>query len=175
MTDQRDKPGVEPDGRIGETRAAGAPAPISRRALMTGASVALPTILTLNSSAAFGLAVTSAVVRTRLADAAATGDAICVIGTETPGGATGVYEVSQSDFYRVRGDLYYRTGPDDLNPGVTYNAEQACESSLQQVYYSSDGTSWTARQPLGGAVASLTDPAITSVSVSTLPIDWPTL
>ena len=161
MTDQRDKPGVEPDDRIGETRAGGAPAPISRRALMTGASVALPTILTLNSNAAFGWAVTSGTIGTRAANVQAAGDVdvICVVGTDTsgtPGGKTGVYEVQTSDFYRVRGVPYSTTSD---GSGVI-NPELACEAD-GEIYYYADGT-WNPTGPVGGfggavASVSLTD------------------
>lgn len=173
MTDQRDEAFVDPSGGTSEVPASVAPASISRRALVKGASVALPTILTLNSNAAFGWAVTSGTIGTRPAstNVELADDAICVIGDTPEGGKAGVYDVTQSEFYQIPGDFKYATGPG--GSGTALNAEQACESTLEKIYYKGSG-GWTEARPLGGAVASLATPgAMASFSNNVYPDIWP--
>lgn len=173
MTDQRDKAITEPAGGVEEPKSHRAAAPLSRRALLSGASVALPTILTLNSNSAFGWAITSGTIGTRGASTVATGDdAYCVIGPEVPG-KPGVYPLGdQTDIYRIPGNLTYRTGKG--NSGDPLSPEQACTSSLDTIYYrygtTGDGTPI---RPLGGAVASLTSPgALASFTGNVSPLEW---
>lgn len=148
---------------------------------MGGASVVLPTILTLNSNAAFGGAATSATIATRPAKNAASGDAICVQGGPTRRGAKpGDYPVRTSDFYRVRGDRQYYT-KNWRGDEVPLNPEQAC-TYKGEIYYRratnyrrAGDEPGTKVRPLGGAVASLTHPgAMASLSANGVyPNDWP--
>ena len=56
MTDQTDKAVTEPTADVAQESASGAVAGISRRDVLRGASVALPTVLTLHSGAAMAVA-----------------------------------------------------------------------------------------------------------------------
>jgi hypothetical protein len=175
MTDQRDKDAAQLAGSVEQEGPPFPPARISRRALMRGASVALPTILTLNSNAAFGWAATSATIATRPAKSVASGDAICVQGGPTQRGARpGVHPVRTSDFYRVRGDRQYYTKNWRGNE-IPLNPEQACTYRGEIYYRRTTNDQGTQVRPLSGAVASLAHPgAMASLSADGVyPNDWP--
>jgi hypothetical protein len=175
MTEQRDKNVAEPIGSVEQEAQPVSPTRISRRALMRGASVALPTILTLNSNAAFGWAATSATIATRPAKSVASGDAICVQGGPPRRGARpGVHPVRTSDFYHVKGDLQYYTKNWRGNE-VPLNPEQACTYRGEIYYRSTTNDQGTQVRALNGAVASLTHPgAMTSLSANGVyPTNWP--
>ena len=174
MTDQRDKPTIEPSNESGSTPDSPRSGQISRRTLIRGASVGLPTILTLNSGAAFAWAVGSGTVGTRPASSTATGDSICVVGDPKSGAAPGVYGVAESDLYRIRGDLYYKTGTG--NSGSLLSPEQVCEYT-GDVYYktTANGTGTKVTKAWRGAVASLTHSgSMDSLSTNGIYTDtWP--
>lgn len=177
MAGQRDQDAASMSGGIEQAERPVSPTRISRRALMGGASVALPTILTLNSSAAFGWAATSATIATRPAKSVASGDAICVQGGPPRRGARpGVHPVRTSDFYRVRSDHQY-FAKDWHGNEVPLNPEQACTYRGEIYYRSLTGIDQESTQvrALNGAVASLAQTgALASLSSNGVyPTDWP--
>jgi hypothetical protein len=177
MTEQRDKNAVEPTGSVEHEAQPVSPTRISRRALMRGASVALPTILTLNSNAAFGWAATSATIATRQAKPNASGDVLCVQGGPPRRGARpGAHPVRTSDFYLVRGDGQYRYYTKDRGGNeVPLNPEQSCTYRGEIYYRSETSDQGTHVRALNGAVASLAHPgAMASLSANGVyPTNWP--
>lgn len=80
---------------------AGGPASLSRRALIRGASVAVPTILTLNSNAAMGWALGSNTIGTRPPTSGNKHDVLCLETKGLPEVKPGVYRLGSPPYAEV--------------------------------------------------------------------------
>ena len=99
-TERNDRP--EPRVDVATPQAqAGGPASPSRRALIRGASVAVPTILTLNSNAAMGWAIGSNTIGTRAPVAGNKNDVLCLETKGLPEVKPGVYGLGSPPYAEV--------------------------------------------------------------------------
>lgn len=168
MTESRDPTAIAP---ITDDAAGVVPASISRRMLLRGASVAAPTILTLNSNAAMGWAIASGTIGTRAPDGGS-GSVLCLdratTGAEVKPGVYSlgdppyaeVVDVPSSYDYRRRQNLDWTGSTTSIRP------EQVC-SEGGAIEYKATGGGWVkldkpirpARYPLvsSTAVASFAD------------------
>lgn len=118
MTDSAaSAPPVASDGAAGSG--------FSRRALLTGATTAVPTILTLNSSAAVAWAIGSGTIGTRATVAGDQGGVLCLETKELRELKTGVYSVGSPPYVEVINmpgspDVRYQLRTGDTNPQGQY-------------------------------------------------------
>jgi len=145
MTDQRDKATARSADRVAEQALAAEPAGISRRTLLRGAYVAVPTILTLNSGVAAAWARSSNVL-SGVRQGAPAGDKLCVDVSpfdEVPGRTLSYDLGARPDFDVVRipsPSLIYR---DKSLPGKPIvSAETVCVKSSTYQYKPANGGKW---------------------------------
>ena len=183
MTEQNDKTDFDLTQDAAVPTAPDAQPGISRRALLRGGTLAAPAILTLNSNAAVGWAMTSAAtIGTRTPDGTG-GDATCLIGGEQvdPYTKPGVYYADSGEFWEVDGSLRYSLTADGSQ---IVPADFVCQQT-EPLYVSSDGgLTWsaepvppprvygTAGNVQDAAVVSFTALAASSFNAGDAPL-WP--
>ncbi len=127
-------------------RAPAPPATISRRMLVRGASVAVPTILTLNSTAAVGWAIASNTIGTKAATGDQ-GDALCLDLSSTGGEVKpGVYALGDppyAEVIRIPSSNEYRSTVGGTGQPTTIYPEDVCLDGGYIEYKGSSG-GWTA-------------------------------
>lgn len=134
MTDKRENEQAEPVAVM--TAPQPAPAAISRRLLIRGAYVAVPTILTLNSKTAAAWAVASGTIA---AAPRTGGDALCMYGDfpPEPGPKTGQYLLPDNpSVIEISSDYEYKLRPSGGGGyGSSISAEDVCEFGGQDLKY----------------------------------------
>lgn len=109
-TERNDRPESRVDVATPQAQAGG-PASPSRRALIRGASVAVPTILTLNSNAAMGWALSSNTIGTRAPVAGNKNGVLCLDTKGLPEVKPGVYGLGSppyAEVYEIPSHVEYR-------------------------------------------------------------------
>ena len=166
MTDPREPTAIAP---APDDSAGAPPASISRRMLLRGASVAAPTILTLNSTAAVGWAIASGTIGTTR-PTGGTGPAICLdkttVGSEVK---TGVYLIPDryAEVVDVPNTLYYRRRGDNWTGSkTTIRPEQVCSEGGYIEYSYTGGTGNTNWTKLKARVDSTRYPLVSSTAVN---------
>lgn len=120
---------------------------VSRRAILRGASVAVPTILTLNSGVAAAVARSSNIIGA-VQSGAPPGDKYCFDASPyepLPGWRSGKwrYDLGQNpdfDVVRIPGDLNYQEA---ASPGVLVSPETVCTTSGDYQYQVPGTDTWT--------------------------------
>lgn len=125
-------------------RAPATPATISRRMLVRGASVAVPTILTLNSTAAVGWAIASNTIGTKAATGDQ-GDVLCLdlgsTGDEVKPGVYALGDPPYAEVIKIPSSNEYRSRVGGTGQPTTIYPEDVCLDG-GYIEYKGDGD-WT--------------------------------
>ena len=174
MTDQRDKAIDEPAGGVAVPAAAGQPANLSRRALLRGATIAAPAILTMSTASA-ALAASSVRTYTSVTTAQGDGKYYCLAEKTTLGppinGNPNALQVGSAQtpvVYSIPERNYSIAQNNSGSNAIT--EQQMCRTSALDgttYYYSSSG--WQPVKVRRGILMSAA--AMGSLGVTAVPID----
>lgn len=166
MTDQRDAATSPQVGSVEQARTPVAQPGLSRRSLLRGAYVAVPTILTLNSGVAAAIARSSNLIGARTSGMPP-GDKYCFDARAydpLPGSRSGKlrYDLGPNpdfDVVRIPGSLDYQ---DSGSPGVLVSGETVCTTEGNYQYRVPGTDTWTDLNDTGKPSVLVSATALTS-------------